>query len=49
MFSARSAVMDPNHPRPEPGAGKNVAVEAFTPYAAFKTHLPCAAFLAAGG
>ncbi len=49
MFSARSAAIDANHLRPGPAAGKNVAVEAFIPHVAFKAHLPCAAFLAAGG
>jgi hypothetical protein len=49
MFSARSTAMDGDYPRPGPAAGKNAGVEAFIHYAAFKTHVSCAAFLAAGG
>jgi hypothetical protein len=49
MFSARSAAIDADYPRPRPAAGKNVAVEAFIQYAAFNTYLTCATFLAAGG
>jgi hypothetical protein len=48
MFSARS-VMDAGYPRPGPAAGKNAAIEAFIQYSAFKAHVTCAAFLAAGG
>ena len=58
MFSARSAAMDAEYPRPGPAAGKNTAIEAFIQYSAFKahvtcvafkTHVTCVAFLAAGG
>jgi hypothetical protein len=49
MFSARSAAMDANYPRPGPAAGKNAAVKAFIQYAAFKAHVTYTAFLAAGG
>ena len=49
MFSARSAAMDADNPRPGSAAGKNSAIEAFIQYAAFKAHVTCAAFLAAGG
>ena len=58
MFSARSAAMDAEYPRPGPAAGKNTAIEAFIQYSAFKVHVTCAAFkaqviraafLAAGG
>jgi hypothetical protein len=49
MFSARSAAIDADDPRPGAAAGKNAAVEAFIQYAAFKAHVTCAAFLAAGG
>ena len=49
MFSARSAAMDSDYPRPGPAAGKNAAVEAFIQYAAFKAHVTYAAFPAAGG
>ena len=48
MFSARSAAIDADYPRPQPAAGKNVAVETFIQYAAFKSRVTCAAFLAAG-
>ena len=48
MFSARS-IMDAGYPRPGPVAGKNAAIEAFIRYSAFKAHVTCAAFLAAGG
>jgi hypothetical protein len=48
MFSVRSAAMDADYPRPGSAAGKNAAVEAFIRYAAFKNHVTCAAFLAAG-
>ena len=41
--------MDAGNPRPGPAAGKNAAIEAFIQYAAFKAHVTCAAFLAAGG
>jgi hypothetical protein len=49
MFSTRSATIGADYPRPGPAAGKNAAVEAFIQYAAFKAHVTCAAFLAAGG
>ena len=49
MFSARPAAMDADYPRPGPAAGKNAAVETFIQNAAFKTHVTCAAFRAAGG
>ena len=58
MFSARSAAMDAEYPRPGPAAEKNAAIEAFIQYSAFKTrvtcvafkaHVTCLAFLAAGG
>ena len=49
MFSARSAAMDADYPRPVPATGKNAAIEAFIQYSAFKAHATCAAFLAAGG
>ena len=48
MFSARS-VMDAGYPRPGPATGKNAAIEAFIQYSAFRAHVTCAAFLAAGG
>jgi hypothetical protein len=48
MFSARSAAMDADCPRPGPAAGKNAAVEAFIQYAVFKARVTRAAFLAAG-
>ena len=48
MFSARSAAMDADYPRPGPTAGKNAAIEAFIQYFAFKVHVACVAFLAAG-
>ena len=47
MFSARSAAMAADYPRPGPATGKNAAVEAFIQYAAFKAHGTCAAFQAA--
>jgi len=46
MFSARSAAIDADDPRPWRAAGKNAAVEAFIQYAAFKNHATCAAFKA---
>jgi hypothetical protein len=46
MFSARSAAIDADYPRPGPAAGKNAAVKAFIQYAAFKAHDTCAAFKA---
>jgi hypothetical protein len=49
MFSARSAVMDAEFPRPGPAAGKNVETKTFIHYAAFKAHVTCAAFPATGG
>ena len=53
MFSARSAAMDADYLRAGPAAGKNVAVEAFIRYFAFKVafnvNVTCAAFLAAAG
>jgi hypothetical protein len=49
MVSAGSAAMNAHYLRPVPVAGKNVAIEASIQYSAFKAHLPCAAFLAAGG
>ena len=48
MFSARSAAADADYPRSGPVAGKNAAIEAFIQYFAFKVHVACAAFLAAG-
>jgi hypothetical protein len=48
MFSARSAAMDTGYPRPGPSAGMNALVETFIQYAAFKSRVTCAAFLAAG-
>jgi hypothetical protein len=41
--------MDADYLRPGSIAGKNIAIEAFIPYSAFKAHVICAAFLAAGG
>ena len=49
MFSARSAAIAADYPRPGPATGKNAAVETFIQYAAFKAHDTCAAFPAAGG
>jgi hypothetical protein len=49
MFSARPTAMDADVPRPGSAAGKNAAVETFIHYAAFKSRVTCAAFLAAGG
>jgi len=49
MYSARSAAMNADGPRPRSAAGKNAAAEAFIQYDAFKAHVACAAFLAAGG
>lgn len=50
MFSARSAAMDADYPRPGPvAAGKNAAVETFIQYAVVKAHLTYVAFLAACG
>ena len=53
MFSARSAAIDADYPQPRSAAGKNVAVEAFSRYFAFKVafnvNVTCAAFLATGG
>ncbi len=48
MFSAGSAAMGADYTRPGSAAAKNAAVEAFIQYAAFKAHVTCAAFLAAG-
>ncbi len=48
MFSAKSA-MDTDYPRPGPAASKNAAIKAFIQYSAFKAHVTCPAFLAAGG
>jgi hypothetical protein len=48
MFCARSAAMDAGYPRPGQAAGKNAAIEVFIQYFAFKIHVACAAFLAAG-
>jgi hypothetical protein len=48
MFSARSAAIAADYPRPGPATGKNAAVETFIQYAAFKTHDTCAAFKAHG-
>ena len=48
MFSARSAAIAADYPRPGPTMGKNAAVEAFIQYAAFKAHDTCAAFKARG-
>jgi hypothetical protein len=48
MFCARSAAMDAGYPRPGTAADKNVTIEAFTQYFAFKVYVACAAFLAAG-
>ena len=36
MFSARSAAIAADYPRPGPATGKNAAVETFIQYAAFK-------------
>ena len=49
MFSARSAAIAADDPRPGPATGKNAAVEAFIQYAAFKAHGTCAALPAARG
>jgi hypothetical protein len=49
MFFARSAAIDTEYPRPGQAADKNVAIGTFIQYAADKTHVTCAAFLAAGG
>jgi hypothetical protein len=46
MFSARSAAIAADYPRPGPATGKNAAVGAFIQYAAFKAHDTCAAFRA---
>ena len=46
MFSARSAAIAADYPRPGPAIGKNAAVETFIQYAAFKAHGTCAAFKA---
>jgi len=48
MFSARSAAIDADYPRPRSAVGKNVAVEAFIQYAVFNTYFTCAAIAAAG-
>ena len=48
MFSARSAAIAADYPRPGPATGKNAAVETFIQYAAFETHDTCAAFKAHG-
>jgi hypothetical protein len=49
MFPARSAAIHADYPRPGPAVDKYAAIETFVHYAAFKTDVTCAAFLAAGG
>ena len=46
MFSARSAAIAADYPRPGPAIGKNAAVATFIRYAAFNAHGTCAAFKA---